>query len=85
MPRLKIRAIYANTFPRTAHAKTFTRTTLANTISRALALLSLVTNVAGAQDRSWMFGPFEKPRTVNPVIAPSTTATVRSAFNDSLV
>jgi len=32
-----------------------------------------------------MFGPFEKPRAVNPIIAPSTTATVRSALTDSMV
>ena len=70
---------------RTTSAGTLTRTTHSNTFARALALLSLATNVVGAQERSWMLGPFEKPRTVNPVIAPSTIATVRSAFNDSLV
>ena len=32
-----------------------------------------------------MFGPFEKPRAVNPIIAPSATATVRSALTDSMV
>jgi predicted GH43/DUF377 family glycosyl hydrolase len=32
-----------------------------------------------------MFGPFEKPRAVNPIIAPSATAMVRSALSDSMV
>ncbi|MDZ7632207.1 MAG: glycoside hydrolase family 130 protein [Gemmatimonadaceae bacterium] len=52
---------------------------------RALLLISTVASAVQAQDRSWMFGPFEKPRDVNPVITPSPTATVRSAFTDSLV
>jgi beta-1,2-mannosidase len=38
-----------------------------------------------AQDRSWMFGPFEKPATVNPVIAPRRSVPLRSAITDSLV
>lgn len=40
---------------------------------------------AGAQDRSWIFGPFEKPRDVNPVISPSAAARLRSPMNDSVV
>jgi len=32
-----------------------------------------------------MFGPFEKPRAVNPVIAPSATAQIRSAITDNVV
>jgi beta-1,2-mannosidase len=54
---------------------------------RAAVLLAAVLHVpiAHAQARPWMFGPFEKPAAVNPVIAPSPTATVRSAFTDSLV
>ena len=50
-----------------------------------LAALLLLPCAALAQDRSWMFGPFEKPRDVNPVIAPSPTATLRSPITDSLV
>lgn len=49
------------------------------------AALCLTARPLAAQDRSWLFGPFDKPAAVNPVIAPSTTATVRSAFTDSLV
>ncbi len=59
---------------------------------RAAAHVMVVTAVAvafaaaaGAQQKPWMFGPFEKPRDVNPIIAPSPTATVRSAITDSLV
>ena len=49
------------------------------------ATLCLCAGPLIAQDRSWVFGPFDKPAAVNPVIAPSPTATVRSAFTDSLV
>ncbi len=55
------------------------------TLARAMTLLCATASLATAQDRSWMFGPFDKPGAVNPVIAPSATATVRSAFTDSLV
>src|ERR1043166_7128435 len=37
------------------------------------------------QAAGWMFGPFEKPAGVNPVIAPSAAATFRSPMNDSVV
>jgi predicted GH43/DUF377 family glycosyl hydrolase len=42
---------------------------------------------AGAQavGREWMFGPFEKPRQVNPAIAPSRASTFFSPMNDSTV
>ncbi len=40
---------------------------------------------ASGQARGWMFGPFEKPAGVNPVITPDTVATFRSPTNDSLV
>jgi predicted GH43/DUF377 family glycosyl hydrolase len=55
---------------------------------RLVALLlsaGAVTSHACAQDRSWMFGPFEKPRAVNPVIAPASAATTRSGMSDSVV
>jgi len=54
-------------------------------ICRITALLSLTAAALHAQDRSWMFGPFEKPRAVNPVIAPSATAQIRSAITDNVV
>ena len=38
-----------------------------------------------AQAARWMLGPFAKPVGVNPVIAPSATATFRSPLGDSLV
>ena len=50
-----------------------------------LLALHLFAPQAGAQDRSWMFGPFEKPRDVNPVISPSADAQLRSPMNDSVV
>ena len=49
-----------------------------------LAILVGADRVA-AQHKAWMFGPFDKPRGVNPVIAPSPSATLRSPFTDSLV
>jgi beta-1,2-mannosidase len=44
-----------------------------------------ITSPAGAQQKPWMFGPFEKPLDVNPVIAPAQATTIRSAMNDSVV
>ena len=46
--------------------------------------LVLVTS-ARAQDRAWMFGPFEKPRGVNPIIVPRADSKFRSPMNDSVV
>ncbi|MBI4542325.1 MAG: pesticidal protein Cry15Aa [Gemmatimonadetes bacterium] len=40
---------------------------------------------AHGQARDWMFGPFEKPKQANPVIAPSAASRFRSPMNDSLV
>ena len=40
---------------------------------------------ARAQGRDWMFGPFEKPRQVNPVIAPRRASTFVSPTNGSTV
>jgi len=57
---------------------------------RALSLLvvtlgALTAQAARAQGREWMFGPFEKPKEVNPVISPRTSSTFRSPMNDSVV
>jgi len=41
--------------------------------------------LAHAQRHDWMFGPFEKPREVNPVITPSPASTFFSPMNDSTV
>lgn len=38
-----------------------------------------------AQGGAWMFGPFEKPKQANPVIAPSRASTFLSPMNDSTV
>lgn len=40
---------------------------------------------AAAQTRDWMFGPFEKPRQVNPVITPRRASAFMSPVNDSSV
>ena len=40
---------------------------------------------AGRAQESWMFGPFTKPRAVNPVIVPDSGATFLSPMNDSIV
>ena len=58
---------------------------------RPIVLLSLVALAATARPlhaqniRAWMFGPFEKPAHVNPVITPRATTTFRSPMNDSVV
>ena len=51
----------------------------------ALIALHFFAPHAVAQDRSWIVGPFEKPRDVNPVISPSAAARLRSPMNDSVV
>jgi len=47
--------------------------------------VTLATTRTSLPDRSWMFGPFEKPASVNPVMAPNGTAQIRSAMSDSIV
>ena len=47
--------------------------------------MSLPARSAGAQSADWMFGPFEKPREVNPVISPNRTSTFLSPMTDSVV
>lgn len=51
----------------------------------AAALVLVVAHPAAAQRRDWMLGPFTKPRSVNPVIAPDARATFRSPVSDSVV
>ena len=53
-------------------------------IGLALAIVSVATK-SPAQQQSWMFGPFEKPSAVNPIIAPSASSTFRSPMGDSVV
>ena len=59
---------------------THARSLVGCALSFALAL-----SAAPAQTTPWIIGPFTKPAGVNPIIAPSTTARVRSAMNDSMV
>src|SRR6266699_1619222 len=52
-----------------------------------LCLLGALPGVARAQQppSPWAFGPFHKPREVNPIILPDPGATFRSPMNDTLV
>src|SRR5206468_7108054 len=51
-----------------------------------VALASLLCAVpAHGQTGSWMFGPFQKPTQVNPIIAPNAGSTFLSPMNDSVV
>ncbi len=50
----------------------------------ALATLASPAAICG-QATPWMFGPFEKPKEVNPIIAPSAAATFMSPMTDSVV
>jgi beta-1,2-mannosidase len=59
-------------------------------VDRALVVLmpflaSLTGESAHAQTREWVFGPFEKPRQVNPVITPRRASAFMSPVNDSSV
>jgi predicted GH43/DUF377 family glycosyl hydrolase len=49
-----------------------------------LATLAFPAAVCG-QATPWMFGPFEKPTQVNPIIAPNAVATFLSPMTDSVV
>ena len=49
------------------------------------AVLVMLVSTSGGQGRAWMLGPFEKPREVNPVIAPSPASQFRSPMGDTLV
>ena len=51
----------------------------------ALAAVPLLAVPVRAQTRDWMFGPFEKPAVVNPVIVPNATSTFLSPMNDTTV
>ena len=50
-----------------------------------LVLLACAPAAALGQGREWMFGPFVKPKQVNPVIAPSPASTFRSPIVDGPV
>ena len=63
------------------HRKPYRATVLA--LSAVLAASTPA--LAHAQRHEWMFGPFEKPREVNPVITPNPASTFLSPMNDSTV
>jgi predicted GH43/DUF377 family glycosyl hydrolase len=50
-----------------------------------LILFGALSVPAEAQRPDWMFGPFEKPGQVNPIIAPNGAATFLSPMSDSVV
>ena len=50
-----------------------------------LILFGALSVSAEAQRADWMFGPFEKPGQVNPIIAPNGAATFLSPMSDSVV
>jgi predicted GH43/DUF377 family glycosyl hydrolase len=50
-----------------------------------IAGMALIAPAAKAQGRDWMFGPFEKPAQVNPIITPNRAATFLSPMTDSTV
>jgi beta-1,2-mannosidase len=52
-------------------------------LASCLALTAAIP-VAEAQ-QPWMFGPFEKPPSANPVISPDVSSSFRSPMNDSVV
>ena len=61
------------------------RATPRRVMTVAAALLSFQWAPLHAQQAPWMFGPFEKPRRVNPVITPNAASTFLSPMNDSTV
>lgn len=50
-----------------------------------LMLVPLAGQQSNAQERTWMFGPFEKPDDVNPIIMPDPRSTFHSPMGDTLV
>src|SRR5207245_4019763 len=47
--------------------------------------LGALPGAACTQQPGWVFGPFEKPGIVNPILAPNHDATFRSPMNDTVV
>jgi predicted GH43/DUF377 family glycosyl hydrolase len=50
-----------------------------------IAALAVFAAELNAQTRDWTFGPFVKPREVNPVLVPNKASTFLSPMNDSVV
>ena len=49
------------------------------------SLAALAGGPARGQGREWMFGPFEKPKQVNPIITPNPASAFLSPMNDTIV
>jgi len=49
------------------------------------AVLVMLVSAPGGQGHAWMFGPFEKPRAVNPAITPSPASPFHSPMGDTIV
>ncbi len=49
------------------------------------AVLFMLVSAPGGQGPAWMFGPFEKPRAVNPAITPNPASPFRSSMGDTIV
>jgi predicted GH43/DUF377 family glycosyl hydrolase len=71
------RRLYHQSNHRDSRMRLRVRLPVAATVVAALAHLASVGAVASAQGRppSWMLGPFEKPRGVNPILVPNKHAT----------
>lgn len=54
-------------------------------IALLLATAGQVVQPVGAQGGEWMFGPFEKPRDVNPILMPDPDSRFHSPMSDSSV
>src|SRR5437867_13300759 len=48
-------------------------------------LAMLIGPPASAEGQDWMFGPFEKPGQVNPIVTPNAATTFLSPMTDSVV
>src|SRR6266496_1339187 len=48
------------------------------------AVLVMLVSALGGQGHAWMFGPFEKPRAVNPAITPSPASQFHSPMGDTI-
>ena len=59
---------------------------LTRAAARSVAIVALgataAAPLAAQTRRDWMFGPFDKPRAANPVLAPRATSTFRSPVGD---
>ncbi len=50
-----------------------------------VAITAFAVSPIGAQERAWMFGPFHKPASANPILVPTGSSSFRAPLPDSLV